>query len=138
MFSTFEIPDKEPDQLPQLQYMPQKVKTLSEMKIYQEPTQSQTNPERKPNFRIKQSSVLSKYPVENESPSKGAIKKLSTNILKAAANELNNQRKFLEDRDKKMNFKIFKQDEQTNDVTMSMELKNSIKKTINISTTPQN
>ena len=37
-----------------------------------------------------------------------------------------------------MNFKIFKQDDHDHDVTKSMELKNSIKKTINISTTPQN
>jgi hypothetical protein len=63
---------------------------------------------------------------------------LSTNILKAAADELNNQRKFLEDRDKKMNFKMFKPDDHDHDVTKSMEFKNGIKKTINISTTPQN
>ena len=35
-----------------------------------------------------------------------------------------------------MNLKIFKQDDHAHDVTKSMEFKNSIKKTINISTTP--
>jgi hypothetical protein len=34
--------------------------------------------------------------------------------LKAAADELSNQRKFLEERDKKMNFKVFKHEDKRN------------------------
>jgi hypothetical protein len=64
------------------------------MKYYRDSTDSKSNTERKANFRIKQTSALNKYILDTEptSTTKGnsAIKKLNTNVLKAAADELIN------------------------------------------------
>lgn len=78
---------------------------------------------------------MSKY--NKDSDSKGNVKKLNTNILKAAADELSNQRKFLmkdehfSATEKKIKF--LKQ-EDPDEFSKSVEL--NVKKTINFTTTP--
>lgn len=61
--------------------------------------------------------------------------------MKAAVDELNNQRKFLmKDEhfiitEKKINFKILQHENDYDEFSKSVELKNNVKKTINFTTT---
>lgn len=87
---------------------------------------------------------MSRYNLElNGGGSKGNTnKKLNNHVMKAAVDELSNQRKFLmkdenfSSTEKKINFKALKQENDYDECRYSVESKNNIKKTINFTTTP--